>query len=486
MSSRFAPVLLILACCGSGDSTSPRPGAAGGRSDGDAIGAGDAMPSAADDGGPASCSFSILANSISPGMATVGVVEWSTTLAAPASASIVYTLNGAASGVLNTGGTAPVDLTKANYRTLLLGLKPSSNYTFHIEVQDGSGAVCRSSDYTLPTTGVLNGVPTATIPAISRTVFNASAQAKGFIVTSSGVTYGNYAVIIDADGTMVWFAAAPIQCTRARMDYEGANMWMVAANEDNSGGEMRWVSMDGQTAMTNIAGLANAHHDFAVLPGKIAAMVWNGGDVDVASNLVEMSSDGSGSPTTVFAIGPNLYVGAGTTGEPSTVSYHCNSILYHPVDDTFTIGDRYPNLYVKVSEGGILQWQFGGSCANAPAGAAHCVSESWHVNHGHHLLDDGTMLVFNNNTGGPSDILEFQLNAGSPMSATSAFDFTSGSLSSTVLGDVQRLPNGNTLITYSTSGEILEVDPSWAPVQSITGTYGYADWRATLYGPPPR
>ena len=32
--------------------------------------------------------------------------------------------------------------------------------------------------------------------------------------------------------------------------------------------------MDGLTTMTNISGLAGAHHDFAVLPGKIAAMVW--------------------------------------------------------------------------------------------------------------------------------------------------------------------------------------------------------------------
>ena len=51
---------------------------------------------------------------------------------------------------------------------------------------------------------------------------------------------------------------------------------------------------------------------------------------------------------------------------------------------------------------------------------------------------------------------------------------------------MQRLPNGNTLITYSTDGVILEVDPSWATVQTLTGSYGYADWRETLYGPPPR
>ncbi len=434
-------------------------------------------------GDGASCSFSILGNTLSPKMATVGIVEWSTTLSNLASASVVYTLNGAAPGVLNRGGTAPVDLTKSNNRTLLLGLKQASDYSFHIEATDAKGAVCKSPDYGLPTTGLL---PEA--PLISRTVSQAAAQALGFIVTSSGVTYGNYAIIIDADGEVVWYADGPTQCTRARMDYEGANMWMVAANEDNSTGEMRFVSMDGQTRMTDISGLADAHHDFAVLPGKIAAMVWATTDIDAESNLVEMNSDGSGAATTVFEIGSNLYLGAPSTGQSAApLAYHCNSILYHPADDSFTIGDRYPNLYVKVSQAGVLQWQFGGSCANAPAGASHCVAESWQVNHGHHLLDDGTMLVFNNNTNGsPSDALEFKLSTTGTLAATPVKDFESGSLTSNVLGDVQRLPNGNTLITYSTDGVILEVDPSWATVQTLTGSYGYADWRATLYGPPPR
>jgi hypothetical protein len=344
-----------------------------------------------------------------------------------------------------------------------------------------NAAVCKSANYTLPRTGTL---PEA--PVISRTVANAAAQAKGFIVTSSGVTYGNYAVIIDADGVIVWYAVTPNQCSRARMDYEGANMWMVAVNEDNSTGEMRFVSMDGQTTVTNVAGLADAHHDFAVLPGKIAAMVWATTALDPESNLVEINSDGSGSVTTVFKIGSNLYVGGSNSGRGATRSYHSNSILYHLADDSFTIGDRYPNLYVKVSHAGAVQWQFGGSCAKAPAGTSHCVAESWQVNHGHHLLDDGTMLVFNNNTSAPSDVLEFELNTAGVLSAAPVKDFTSGTLSSNVLGDVQRLPNGNTLITYSTSGEILEVDSSWVIVQTITGTYGYSDWRETLYGPPAR
>ena len=53
------------------------------------------------------------------------------------------------------------------------------------------------------------------------------------------------------------------------MDYEGVNMWMLTLNAFNETGEMRFVSMDGQTTKTNISGLSDAHHDFTVLPGKI-------------------------------------------------------------------------------------------------------------------------------------------------------------------------------------------------------------------------
>ncbi len=420
-------------------------------------------------------------------MATVGIVEWSTTLANPSSAQIVYSLNNAGSSILNKGGTAPVDLTKANYHTLLLGLKPSSDYTFHLEATSSSGSTCKSEDYTLPKTGTLSGVPTIT----RTTGASSAAQEPGFIVTSTGMGAGgfgstgtgsNSAYIIDADGTVVWSAAAPSQCSRARMDYDGANMWMLALNVQNGGGEMRYLSMDGQTGQNNISGLSSAHHDFAVLPGKIAAMVWSSTGTDPESNLIERST--SGTLTTAFKIGSNLYAGGQSLLGGGGNSYHCNSILYHAEDDTYTIGDRNPNLYVKVKHDGTPIWQIGGSCSNAKA--PKCASGTWQVNHGHHVAANGNLLIFNNGNSGASHIFEFKLTeTSSALSFTTVKDFSNGT-SSSVLGDVQRLPGGNTLVTYSTAGQMIEVDSSWNTVQTLKGSFGYANWRKTLYGPPER
>jgi hypothetical protein len=57
-----------------------------------------------------------------------------------------------------------------------------------------------------------------------------------------------------------------------------------------------------------------------------------------------------------------------------------------------------------------------------------------------------------------------------------------------VLGDVQRLPNGNTLVAYSTSGVLHQVNAAGELVQELTwpigGAFGFVNHRPSLYGPP--
>jgi hypothetical protein len=54
------------------------------------------------------------------------------------------------------------------------------------------------------------------------------------------------------------------------------------------------------------------------------------------------------------------------------------------------------------------------------------------------------------------------------------------------LGDVQRLPNGNTIVNYGPASTIEEVDSGGTVVQEVTSTrttFGFFEKRATLYGP---
>lgn len=419
--------------------------------------------------GAETCEFTVSKRELSSKIPTVGVVEWSLVGGAPASAKIVYTLDSADESLLNRGGEAPVDLGNASYRTLLLGLKQSRDYTFHIEARRAE-QTCVSPDYALPTTGSF-----ADTRSVDVTVLRPDERQPGFIVTSSGTSVPSSAFIIDADGDIVWYFEGPLDPTRARMDYEGRNLWMLALNLTNQGGEMRWVSMDGEHEERAVAGLENAHHDFTVMPGgRVGALSWSTPGIDRESEVLIRSPGGT--VTTRFTVGSNLY---------RSIAYHANAIHYNAFDDTFTIADRNPNLVVKVRSDGVLEWQLGGVCDGAPAGE-NCVPQGWQVVHGHHLLEDGTFVLFNNGTMGNAHVFEFDLNAApSSFSARLVEDYA-GTAASSNLGDVQRLPGGNTLVTYSADGKIVELDPDWNEVQTFSVRVGYSNWRPTLYGPPIR
>jgi hypothetical protein len=425
----------------------------------------------------------------SGGIPTVGIVNWSVDLPNLTQASIEFTLMGG-----TTTLTAPVDVaTGPMFRTLLLGMKGSKTYTYHIKVTNGTTS-CTSEDYMIKT----GAVPSA-VPRITRTAGPAAAkQQKGFIISSSGLGAGggamfggggggsSYAFIIDADGDIVWFAPAPATCSRAKMSYDGQYMWMVELNVDNSmkdGGELRRISMDGLQNTGKIPGMSNCHHDLTVLPdGRAACMSWTKQSGDQPSDLLE--TDYMGNVKKIVTVDSNIYLGGpGLGGGGAT--YHTNSIHYHQKDDSYTIGDRNPNLFVKVDHTGKVLWQFGGSCTGAPA--PKCIPGDWKVNHGHDMLDDGTFLFFNNGQSGSSTAFFYKLTETGTFAATpeNPPSYKPGTTSS-VLGDVQRLPNGNTLVTFSTASVIHEIDPTAQQVQTISGPGGYAEWRETLYGPPPR
>jgi hypothetical protein len=84
-------------------------------------------------------------------------------------------------------------------------------------------------------------------------------------------------------------------------------------------------------------------------------------------------------------------------------------------------------------------------------------------------------------------IHEFQLTQTSTSISADLVGSYSDGFKSLTLGDVQRLPNGNTLIIVSSSADIVELSPNDEVVQTIRGTtFGYANFRETLYGAPLR
>lgn len=87
------------------------------------------------------------------------------------------------------------------------------------------------------------------------------------------------------------------------------------------------------------------------------------------------------------------------------------------------------------------------------------INGMWREQHQPILLEDGNMLLFDNlGNGGRSKVIEFD-----PLTQRVVWTYglgTGESLFSETCGSVQRLPNGNTLITESDAGRALEVTRS--------------------------
>jgi hypothetical protein len=428
-------------------------------------------------GTPVGCNFTI-DGSPSSAIPTVGIVTWSTDLPNLTAARVEFTLNGAAANVINRGGGGPISIEGATHRALLLGLKPEQTYTYRIVATAGS-TECTSPDRTLTT-----GAKPAEAPSVTRTVMGT--PARGFIVTSTGnaPNVSHSAFIIDADGEVVWWAPAPERTSRAHMSWEGTDMWMLAMNDAYGVGEVRRISMDGMSTERNVQGLERMHHDFTVLPGGIiAGLSWIGEGMQ-PSDLIERSP--SGTIRTVRRLDATTYAAY----SPPDFEHLAAGIAYQPASDTFTVTDNYAGLVVKISRQGGLLWQFG-SAGCTRSVAAKCWSGFLGRPSGHQLLPNGTLVAFYNislSSLTRSTVYEHEvLDTDTALTGSVTWEYSVTDLITMRLGDVQRLPNGNTLVVYSDEGDMREVTPDGDIVQILTAPmFGYASFRESLYGPPLR
>lgn len=410
--------------------------------------------------------------SISNAIGTVGIVEWSLDRAPLSAARIEFGLD------TNYGVSAPVALSAVNFRTLLLGLKPGCTYHFRIRavVED---TLFLSDDYTIETRGA-----STSLTRISVNTPMPEHQAGGYTISSffggSGGNGETTVFILDRDGAYVWwysFTALDV-ISRARMSADGNYMLAGTLNvRDQGAGAIYQISMDGlRTAVIN---LPNRHHDFTVLPdGTIAYIEFETDGTGKCDRIMERSP--AGETRVVYAIRDDFSSLA--TGEEWC---HSNAIHYDVETDAYFLSVLHQNMIIKVNRtSGALEWTLGGELSDF-AGA------SWNRQHGHCKLENGNIILFNNNInigsfGAGSLVLELAVDE-STHRAVEIWRYD-GDADSSTLGDVQRLPNGNTLVTYSNSGLMHEVNGATQLVQSFAwasgGGLSYADRRMRLYGAP--
>jgi len=459
----FGTCLFVFAGC----SSTPNGGDAGGIVD---AGVGEMARDADASGflGSGDCTFSVT-SSLSTMIPTVGIVTWSTTLAAPTEAHVDFGLTTA------YGMTAPVDLGSPGYRTLLLGMKPSHTYHFRVAASGLTGH-CTSADTTITTGPVPNGMTTVTA-----TTSNPSAAFGGFLIMGQYQKFpaatGVPAFILDADADVVWWYFLAKDASCVRMSYDGQFMWINNVNVPVGTASVHRVSMDGLTDDDFSAEFAGLNHQLTVLPDE--TVVFDAYGANGCDDIKQRSPDGT--VTTIV----NAQIAHGGSGP-----CHVNAIGYSKTDDTIVFSDLLNNDLTKITRTGATVWVLNGVGGKFIGGV-------WQGGqHGFDILGLDDFVIFANNdtaeggTGLGSSAIEMKLNL-STMTATRIWSYLADpAIQNSVMGDVQRLPNGNTIIAYSTGGIIEEVDASANLVQewqlSLGATLGYIEKRATLYGPPPR
>lgn len=358
------------------------------------------------------------------------------------------------------GMTAPVDLTEVDNRTVLVGMKPARTYHFQIVATDGSQTYT-SSDLTLTT-----GAPTTLIPPPIVTISEPDEVDAGFIIGSFWIGVNGQdsstVFIIDTDGDVVWWytdtaidGASELNdgIGRARLSADSHDVWLVDAQRPVP---LRRVSLDTLDVQDYQA--TGGTHDICAVSGD--TMAYLDTKATTCASIVEI--DKSGTTKVVFD-------STAVTGSQC----HGNAIRYSQKQDAYVFSDRDTDVYV-LDRAGTVAWKLSDKVSGGHA--------TWGgVQHGVQLLDASLLLFANEPTGGgdwqDSQAMEFGLDGSVIKRFTSrgATDW---------MGDVQRLPSGNTLINYA-SGPVEEVDPDDNVVLEIDlGAAGYTEFRQSLYGPP--
>jgi len=399
---------------------------------------------------------------LSSKIASVAVATFTTDLPSPTEAFIEFGKDAA------YGLKAPVDLAAPGYRTPLLGVPFASELHYRVTVRSAAGT-CQGDDQTLTT-----GAPPAGAPEVTPSMSIAAEVTPGFIVI--GVNPG-WAVIYNHLGELVWAYKMPITGTMPRVDFTYDAKYVIARDGNPSGqpgGQIRRVTVDGETEEPIT--LDRSHHDFTATPDN--GIVFFTGHTDNCGKLVKMSADGTFSDLFIVA---DAFDSVGGSGNDRC---HMNSLHYHELDDSISFSVLQKNAFVKISAQGQLEWVLGGDTESDFSGDG----SDWTRQHGHEMPDERHLLFYNNRSMGDTSLaveVELDLDA---HTATKIFEYEGGGSSQT-LGDVQRLPSGNTLVTYSNDGLQHEVNADKKLVRSFewTDQVGYATHRPSLYGkPPPR
>ena len=382
------------------------------------------------------------------------------------------------------------------HRVDVLGLGPERDYAFRALATSGDETA--ESDDTvpfrtaplpdwLPAFRVVTSRPDRMEPGLTLfDVFQLDIRVGGI-----APDFRPFLVAVDDAGAIVWYLRREDDSVKGMRGYAllpSGNLAFIGMpgllEIETRGAIVRQLDLES-------LGLPSLHHDVALLPdGHFAGLTTelrhlvNGSGRPVSAVFdVVWEMDGDGTVVRKWPLadlvpwdvdklqGSNEWDFVYPGDAPTIDSLHANSVTYDPKEDAFIVGMRNIGMIVKFRrDTGALLWTMGDGGTMGLAGPGGWFGSS----HGPELLENGNLLLYDNGpeeinpTNPPSRVIEYAFSkdeSGEPV-ATSVWEWVADA-PSPVMGNAQRLPNGNTLFTngcrilppLAITPNILEVTP---------------------------
>ena len=380
------------------------------------------------------------------------------------------------------------------YRAQMMGVGAGSEVHFRPTAEDAEGSV-EGEDHSL----VLDDPP-ADLPTVTLVDPDPERSHSGFVTTTL-VDEPPFPVILNARGEYVWWheqdTAERSGVTRCLLSVDGETVLFIDydtpmdGTESGKDGYIHRVGLDGIDHGSFLA--TGSHHDFTEIPdGTLAAVVGDNREVEgeeypiFGDRIVEYEADGTEIGELWSAWDDFPYALLEYHAETWDWT-HGNSIDYDADSESYYIGLRNPGAIVSVHRrSGTVLEVIGG--VHSDFHTSEGSSEFFFHNHQYQLTEAG-IVVFDNREDEPegSRAVELSLDRDNGVAEVIWEHRPDPPQVSRSLGEVNRLPGGTTLITWSNLGLIEEVDEDnevlWSVEVEPPAAFGYSRWYPSIDQP---
>ena len=426
---------------------------------------------------------------------TDATIRWTTDV--PGTTQVLYGLDE------DLSLATPVDETETtDHAAVLLGLKAGRSYGFQAVTETTDDQTLTSDLETLTVAPAPSGISALTI-----TVPDPGAElADGFVLTSLVQEDGNWIVVIDRDGDIVWYLEFPARLiTSLKIPTDGRGFYTIHSDitqtEDTS--EIAWYAIDASDLTVTPARMG--HHDVVMLPDRTYAYLgfefhtiidYGGVEEQVAGDIiVEIpeggTEDDSETVFSLFDVYPHpqpicehgYWSAYNTDGKDWS---HANSLTMVPGDeDTYYLMASYLDALLKIDRAtGEVLWEMQGPHDEfTPVGSP----DAWSHPHMSQTFDGGFTVFDNGYHRNPSHsrVIEFSFDEGA-MTTTSEWLYADpDGRFNAVLGDIKKIADDRYLTVWSQFGMLVELDTAgdivWKAETALGSAVGRIVWVPDLY-----